>query len=114
MAAVKSEAFGGIALVTIEGTLADEACTDLRTGINRMIDGKKLRDLVIDLSGCETLSSDGLESLLAARARCEEIYGRLKLAGLDDNLRDILRLTRLDHRFECCNDAETAMRLMRS
>ena len=65
---------------------------------------------MIDFEGSRFISSEGLEALLAVRRRCEERRGQVRLAGLDDNCRKILQITRLDHRFECHPDVTTALK----
>jgi hypothetical protein len=47
------------------------------------------------------------------KKKCEELFGQFKLAGLDDNLKKILEITRLEARFECHADITSALKTMR-
>ena len=47
------------------------------------------------------------------KRRCEDLFGQIKLANLDENCRKILEITRLEHRFECHGDLATALKTMR-
>ena len=50
------------------------------------------------------------------KRRCEDLFGQIKLAGLDENCRKILEMTRLEHRFEChaTTGALNTMRLLKN
>lgn len=67
-------------------------------------------DLVVDCANVRYLDSQGLEALVIAARRCADRHGRLKLASLAPHCRKILKITRLDHRFECFADVPTALR----
>jgi len=56
--------------------------------------------------------SDGLETLLWLKRRCEDRLGQLKLANLDENCAKILEMTRLQHRLECPPDLASALKTM--
>ena len=73
---------------------------------------RRFVNFVIDLSKAGFVDSQGLEVLLAARRRCEEMSGQLKLANVGDNCRKILQLTRLEHRFECHTDLHAVLKTM--
>ncbi len=112
--AVSSEVYDGVAVVGVEGELADEQATGMRDAFAQLVDSRKLSDYVIDLTACTGVASDGLEAMLWAKSRCEELYGRLKLAVSDPTLMKVLEMTRLRRRFECCDSLETALKLMRA
>ena len=114
VAAVKSEVYDGVAVVTVEGDLADEPARDLLTAVAEVFDARRLRDVVIDLTACGGVASDGLEALLSGKARAEEVRGRLKLAACPEHVLKVLEITRLRPRFECCDAVEQALKLIRS
>ena len=111
---VKSESYDGVAVISVEGDLSEADAAAAREAAQQAIDGRRLRDVVFDLSACGSLDSDGLEALLFVKGRCEQRYGRLKLAGCDAAVLTILEMTRLRQRFECCDTAEQALKLMRA
>ena len=111
--AVKHEVFEGIAVVTIDGELADEAVAEAREAVVARVERDGLRQIVVDLSACTSIASTGLECLLHAASLCEDRRGRLKLAGCEAYLLKILAITRLRSRFECSDNLETALRSLR-
>jgi anti-anti-sigma factor len=110
---VKSEEYGKICVLEIAGDLSGEnaraasAAIDERTGQSRIV------DFVLDMSKCSFIDSEGLETLLAMKRRCEDMFGQVKLARLDENCRTILQITRLEHRFETHDDLPAALKTMR-
>jgi anti-sigma B factor antagonist len=64
--------------------------------------------VVLDLSHVPFVDSAGLERLLDLRDRCLERGGRLKLAGPNHLVRDVLRLTEVADRFETYPSAVAA------
>ncbi len=59
-----------------------------------------IRDFVIELSGLESIDSQGLEALLWLQEQSIERLGQVRLANPPEFLRDVLRATRLDGRLE--------------
>ena len=114
MPAVKSEVYDGVAVVSVEGDLTHEAAQQAASAGRAAFDRRRLADLVVDLSACTGVGGDGLEALLGVKSRCEEAGGRLKLAGADGAILKVLEMTRLRHRFDCCGDAEQALKLLRA
>ena len=112
--AVNTEIYDGIALISVDGDLADEQATRLRKAVADTIESRHLAEFVIDLSACVGVDSEGLESLLFAKSRCDALYGRLRLALSDPNVLAILDITRLRPRFDCSDTPEAAMKSLRS
>jgi len=107
---MKSDEFSGVAVITVEGELTGNEAAAVRKAVERR-DPKDSGACVIDLERCPFLGSEGLETLLAALRACESRGANLKLAGLDENGRTVLQITRLAHRFECCRDVAAAVRM---
>jgi anti-anti-sigma factor len=78
-----------------------------------MIDNRQIVQFVVDFEKSGFLDSEGLEGLLWLKRQCEDRFGQLKLAALDENVRKILEITRLEHRFECHPDLPSALKTMR-
>jgi anti-anti-sigma factor len=64
--------------------------------------------VVFDMSRIPFVDGVGLERLLDLRDRCLERGGAIKLAGPNALVRDVLRLTEVDRRFEVHADAVAA------
>lgn len=110
---IKCEEYGQTCVVSLEGDLAGEACATVRKEIEGRIDGKQIASFVMDMEKCPFIDSEGLETLLWAKRRCDDLFGQFKVSGLDDNCRKILEMTRLEHRFDCHGAVEEAMRSIR-
>ena len=111
--AVKTEEYGQVCVMTFDGDLAGAESAAARKAVEDLFAKKNVVDYVVDLEKAGFVDSEGLETLLWMKGRCEEMFGQVKLANLDDNCRKILEITRLQHRFECCPDLASALKTMR-
>ena len=68
---------------------------------------------IVEREKADFIDSEGLETLLWLKRRCEDLFGQCKLVNLDENCRKILEITRLEHRFECHDDLTAALKTMR-
>jgi anti-anti-sigma factor len=109
----KCEEYNNVAVISPLGELSGEEIEQLRRKVDEMIDVRQIVDLVIDLEACPFIDSEGLETLLWARRRCEDLFGNMRLVGLDANIRKVLEMTRLEPRFDCRADLATALKTMR-
>src|SRR2546421_564048 len=99
--AIKCDEYNGVCVLTVDGDLSGDANTVIRRHAEDRIRQKQIVDFVVDLDKAGFVDSAGLETLLWLKRRCEDLFGRVKLAGPDENCRKILEITRLAHRFEC-------------
>jgi anti-anti-sigma factor len=109
---VKQDEYNRTCVLSIIGDLAGEEVALLQKHADEAADENQV-DFVVDLEKSGFIDSDGLETLLAIKSRCEDSHGQLKLATLDENVKKILEITRLAHRFECHPDLTSALRTMR-
>jgi len=70
---------------------------------------KGARDFVLDLKGVTSVDSVALEAFSSLQHACEEQLGMLRFCGVDETLRKIFEITRLDKRFTVHEDVEEAM-----
>lgn len=97
-----------LTVLTLKGELTnDEPDRFRRVAIERL--DARVRDFVLDLEGLDGVDSQGLESLLWLQEQCDERLGQVRLAGCPPHVEDVLRMTRLDGRFQCHGDVETAI-----
>ena len=68
-----------------------------------------MRDFVLDLESLDFIDSRGLETLLWLQDKCNEMLGQVRLAGCPDHIYKVLEVTRLNTRFECHPDVDTAV-----
>jgi anti-anti-sigma factor len=106
---VKFEEYNHLCLIRPEGDLAGPEADALRRLADAQVGGGAA-DVVIDFEAVCFVSGAGLDALLAVKRRCESRAGRLRLARLTANCREILNLTRLTDRFECHTELPEAMK----
>jgi anti-sigma B factor antagonist len=76
--------------------------------LNEMID-KKPERLIVDLSEVSYIDSAGLAALIGAMQRVEGYGGKFALAGLQETVRSIFEISRLDQVFQIFPDTNTAL-----
>src|SRR5690606_20536718 len=98
--AITCEDYNQICVLRVDGDFVGEDVAAARQAVEEAIEQKQIVDFVIDMEKAPFVDSEGLETLLWMKSRCEELFGQLKLARLDETCRKIMQITRLDHRFE--------------
>ena len=110
---IKCDEYNQVCVITLGGDFVGEDSEQARKSVEELIDKRQIVDFVFDFAKAGFVDSDGLETLLQVKRRCEELFGQIKLANLDENCRKILEMTRLDHRFECHGELAAALKTMR-
>ena len=101
-----------ITVMTLSGDLtADQADTFRRACQDRF--EANVRDVVLDLEHLTGIDSAGLELLLWLIDEVGTRRGHLKLVKPDDTIRQILRITRLDKRFDVDETVQAAAKSLR-
>lgn len=68
-----------------------------------------VKELVLDLSSVEFCDSSGLSSLLFAERQMRENGGRVKLAGLTNNVASLIKISQLDRVFSIYPTVDDAL-----
>ncbi len=110
---VKCEEYNKVCVMTLDGDLATDEVATTRATASNLIENRQIVQFVLDFEKCGFVDSEGLEALLWLKHECEHRFGQLKLAALDENVKKILEITRLEHRFECHPDLPSALKTMR-
>ena len=111
--ALKCEEYNNVCVIGLGGDLSTEASTELRKLVEERIEQRQCHDFVIDFEKAAFCDSEGLETLIWLKRRCEDLFGQVKIINLDENCKKILEVTRLEHRFECHADLTGALKTMR-
>jgi len=111
--AVKYDEYNGVCVMSVTGDFASETVAPARKHVEDLIEQRRVVDFVVDLEKSPFVDSEGLEALLWMKRKCEDLFGQLKLAAADENVKKILEVTRLSHRFECAADVPAALKTMR-
>ena len=110
---IKCDEYNSVCVVSVDGDFAGEIGNQVRRAVEERIEQRQVVDFVIDLEKSGFVDSEGLETLLWLKRRCEDLFGQVKLANLDENCRKILEITRLESRFECHTSLPAALKTMR-
>src|SRR5437867_13431613 len=91
----KTELDGKIAIIEIKGSLVGDQDTDqVRSAVEDFIEqGNKC--LVVNLQKVNYMNSSGIGAIISAYTRYKKIGGVVKLAGIGNNIQNLLAVTRL-------------------
>jgi anti-anti-sigma factor len=82
--------------------------------LHRLIEEERHTRLVVNFAGVRYVSSEVLGILASLQKNVHPARGAIVLCGLDQLLRDMLRITHLDRVFDVCSDeAEALGRILR-
>lgn len=95
-------------VLSLEGEIDLHVSPNLTAALNRMID-KKPKQLVVDLSRVTYIDSAGLAALIDGMQKIEAYGGKLALAGLQETVRSIFEIARLDQVFRIFPDVNAAL-----
>jgi anti-sigma B factor antagonist len=100
---VRSTRQGDTTLIQVEGQLVAGNRQQLREAVTSEID-RGVRNFVIDFSDTGYVDSAGLGALVSLSKKVREADGSLRLTNLNDDLRTLFELTRLDTLFALGRD----------
>ena len=109
---IRFDEYDGVCVLSAEGEFMEEDVEQVKAEVEEMF-GRDVVDFVFDLGKCPFVDSAALESLTWMQDRCDQLFGRLSLADLTENVEKILTLTRLRPRFEVAGDVDTAIKRLR-
>ncbi len=98
----------GVTIVAIEGQLIVSNRQDLKQRMLEELEGGA-RKLLLDFSKTGYIDSSGLGVLVSLSKKVREQGGELRLAGLNDDLRTLFELTKLDTLFQINESLEQAL-----
>src|SRR5215467_754894 len=94
-------------VLPLKGEIDLHVSPSVTASLNAMID-KKPERMVIDLSDVSYIDSAGLAALIEAMQKVEGYGGKFMLAGLQETVRSIFEISRLDQVFQIFPDADAA------
>jgi len=94
--------------VSVEGQLIVGNRQELKSVIQDAVD-KGDRKFLIDFSQTGYIDSSGLGALVSLSKKVRERGGELRLAGLNEDLRSLFELTKLDTLFSIADTPEQAL-----
>ena len=108
---INSKEVGDICILEIEGEVDAEHSVHLKKAIVKAREDYA-KNFILDLSRVSFIDSTGLGVLISLMRYLNEKGGRLKLAGLQEEVRSIFEITRLYKVFDLSPNAEAALRDM--
>jgi anti-sigma B factor antagonist len=103
--------FDNRALIGLEGRLNAVSAPDLKKQLKRLAKRGRVY-IVVDMSGVSFLDSSGLAALVSGLKAAREAGGTLKLAGVNEQARQVFEITRLDQVFELYPDRDAAVQAL--
>jgi anti-sigma B factor antagonist len=95
-------------VLPLKGEIDLHVSPAITASLNQMIE-KKPKRLVVDLSEVTYIDSAGLAALIEAMQKVEGYGGKFLLAGLQETVRSIFEISRLDQVFQIFPDADAAL-----
>jgi anti-sigma B factor antagonist len=99
---------GDVSVVAIDGQLIVSNRQDLKQKMLEELEGGA-RKLLVDFTQTGYIDSSGLGVLVSLSKKIREQGGELRLAGLNDDLRTLFELTKLDTLFQITDSPEQAL-----
>ena len=96
-------------VLPLKGEIDLHVSPSVTASLNAVIE-KKPRRLVVDLSEVTYIDSAGLAALIEAMQKVEGYGGKFLLAGLQETVRSIFEISRLDQVFQIFPNVDAALR----
>ena len=91
----KLNMFGSTAVLTVSGRIDANSAPTLEHTLLATVDEKAV-PIIVDMSGVDYVSSAGLNVILLAAKALAETSRQLIVAGANDDVADVMRLTGVD------------------
>ncbi len=98
----------GVTVVKVEGQLIVGNRQELKDLVGAALDAGERR-ILIDFSQTGYIDSSGLGALVSISKRVGEAGGELRLSGLNEDLRSLFELTKLDTLFAIAETPQQAL-----
>jgi anti-sigma B factor antagonist len=95
-------------VIPLEGEIDLHVSPRITSTLNAAVKGKP-RDLIIDMSNVSYIDSSGLAALIEAMQKVEKYGGKFALAALQQNVKPIFEIARLDQVFRIYPDVDSAV-----
>ena len=99
---------GGVTVVKVDGQLIVGNRQELKALVQEGLDRGE-RKFLIDCTNTGYIDSSGLGALVTLSKKVRELGGELRIAGLNEDLRSLFELTKLDTLFNIAPTAEEAL-----
>ena len=101
-------AANGVMIVSVDGQLIVANRNELKDKVLEALEASESK-FVLDFSSTGYIDSSGLGVLVSVSKKIRETGGDLRLAGLNEDLRMLFELTKLDTLFKICDTTDEAV-----
>ena len=108
MGSARPRTASGVAVLQVEGQMIVGNRQELKDLVQAALD-KGERRILIDFSRTGYIDSSGLGALVSISKRVREAGGELRLSGLNEDLRSLFELTKLDTLFAIAETPQQAL-----
>lgn len=95
-------------VLSLKGEIDLHVSPSVTASLDQTIE-KKPERLVVDLSAVSYIDSAGLAALIQAMQKVEAYGGKFRLSGLQETVRSIFEISRLDQVFQIFTDVDAAL-----
>jgi anti-sigma B factor antagonist len=99
----------GVVVIGVDGQLIVANRHELKERVTEAVDFGS-RKILVDFTQTGYIDSSGLGALVSLAKKLREAGGELRLAGLNDDLRTLFELTKLDTLFNITATADEALK----
>jgi anti-sigma B factor antagonist len=105
----KTEMNGKIAIIEIKGSLVGDGDTDKFRGAVQDFIEQGNKCLVVNLGKVNYMNSSGIGAIISAYTSYKKVTGEVKLAGISDNVQNLLAVTKLIDIFDVHETVDEAI-----
>ncbi|MBE0534704.1 MAG: STAS domain-containing protein [Phycisphaerae bacterium] len=106
---IQTQNYNDVTVVELQGEFTGEFVKPFVDAMTSLVAGGAF-GIVLDMSNVAFIDSQCLEQLLWLRDYCHENSRQLKLAGLEENCKKILEITRLFTQFDVYDELAPAVK----
>ncbi len=107
---ITAETHGHAVILNLEGELNEDSLSVFDEAVSHYFTRREAVDLILNLARVQFIDSAALERLVDLHDTLQENLGQLKLARPEDNVRQILELTRLNGSLPVFDDVPEAVK----
>mgnify|MGYP005671206887 CR=1 FL=1 len=105
---IQIEILNDSTIISLDGDVDTIESNTLRNQLKQILESSSSR-IVIDLSGVKYMDSSGIATLIEALQLCKQNSKQFVICGLQDGVRSIIELARLDTIFIITSNREEAL-----
>lgn len=106
---INTQNYNEVTVIEMEGEFIGEYIKSFQDTVMRVVEEGAM-GLVLDMNSVVFIDSQCLEQLLWLNDYCHDHTRQLKIAGLDENCRKILEMTRLLNKLDCYVELSEAVK----